>query len=109
MLRFMKNKILIPLLIAGALATFFSFSYSNADTTDDERRALVLKTVVKAINEGHYSARKVDDSLSNMVYNKVMAWDYEKKLKKGDNLILAAFGGGFTWGAVWVKWAYNSN
>lgn len=33
-------------------------------------------------------------------------WDYEKKLKKGDNLILAAFGGGFTWGAVYVKWAY---
>jgi 3-oxoacyl-[acyl-carrier-protein] synthase-3 len=39
----------------------------------------------------------------------LLLWDYEKKLKKGDNLILAAFGGGFTWGAVWVKWAYNSN
>ena len=36
----------------------------------------------------------------------LLLWDYEKKLKKGDNLILAAFGGGFTWGAVWVKWAY---
>ncbi len=35
-------------------------------------------------------------------------WDYEKQLRKGDNLILAAFGGGFTWGAVHVKWAYNS-
>lgn len=33
-------------------------------------------------------------------------WDYEKKLKKGDNLVLAAFGGGFTWGATLVKWAY---
>lgn len=33
-------------------------------------------------------------------------WDYESQLKKGDNLILSAFGGGFTWGAVWVKWAY---
>ncbi|MBK7909318.1 beta-ketoacyl-ACP synthase III [Candidatus Pollutiaquabacter sp.] len=31
-------------------------------------------------------------------------WDYEKQLHKGDNLILAAFGGGFTWGSVWVKW-----
>ena len=39
----------------------------------------------------------------------LLLWDYEKQLKKGDNLILAAFGGGFTWGAVWVKWAYNSN
>lgn len=34
-------------------------------------------------------------------------WDYENKLKKGDNLILAAFGGGFTWGSIWVKWAYD--
>ncbi|MBP6334422.1 MAG: ketoacyl-ACP synthase III [Bacteroidia bacterium] len=33
-------------------------------------------------------------------------WEWEKTLKKGDNLILAAFGGGFTWGSIWVKWAY---
>lgn len=36
-------------------------------------------------------------------------WDYEKQLKKGDNLVLAAFGGGFTWGAIYVKWAYDGN
>jgi 3-oxoacyl-[acyl-carrier-protein] synthase-3 len=35
-------------------------------------------------------------------------WDWEKQLKKGDNLILSAFGGGFTWGAIYLKWAYNS-
>lgn len=35
-------------------------------------------------------------------------WDWESQLKKGDNLILSAFGGGFTWGAVYLKWAYNS-
>ena len=35
-------------------------------------------------------------------------WEWEKKLKKGDNLILAAFGGGFTWGAIYLKWAYDS-
>lgn len=33
-------------------------------------------------------------------------WDYENQLKPGDNLILAAFGGGFTWGAMYLKWAY---
>lgn len=33
-------------------------------------------------------------------------WEWESKLKKGDNLILAAFGGGFTWGSVYIKWAY---
>ena len=33
----------------------------------------------------------------------------EDQLKKGDNLILAAFGGGFTWGSIYLKWAYDSN
>lgn len=32
-------------------------------------------------------------------------WDWQDQLKKGDNIVLAAFGGGFTWGATWIKWA----
>ncbi len=36
-------------------------------------------------------------------------WDYEKQLKKGDKLIFAAFGGGFTWGSAYLTWAYNPN
>lgn len=35
-------------------------------------------------------------------------WEWENRLKKGDVLILAAFGGGFTWGSVYLKWAYDS-
>ena len=35
-------------------------------------------------------------------------WDWESQLKKGDNLVLAAFGGGFTWGSIYLKWAYDS-
>jgi len=35
-------------------------------------------------------------------------WEWEDQLKKGDKLILAAFGGGFTWGSIYLKWAYNS-
>ena len=35
-------------------------------------------------------------------------WEWQNQLKKGDNIILSAFGGGFTWGATWLKWAYNS-
>jgi len=35
--------------------------------------------------------------------------DYESQLKEGDNIIFAAFGGGFTWGSIYLKWAYNSN
>jgi len=39
----------------------------------------------------------------------LLLWDYEKLFKKGDNIIISAFGGGFTWGTVWVKWAYNGS
>ena len=35
-------------------------------------------------------------------------WEWENELKKGDNIILAAFGGGFTWGSIYVKWAYDN-
>ena len=35
-------------------------------------------------------------------------WDYENELKRNDNIILAAFGGGFTWGSIYLKWAYDS-
>jgi 3-oxoacyl-[acyl-carrier-protein] synthase-3 len=37
----------------------------------------------------------------------LLLWDYEKQLKKGDNLVISAFGGGFTWGAIYLKWAYD--
>ena len=35
-------------------------------------------------------------------------WEWEPRLKKGDNIILSAFGGGFTWGAIWIKWGYDT-
>jgi 3-oxoacyl-[acyl-carrier-protein] synthase-3 len=38
----------------------------------------------------------------------LLMWDYEKQFKKGDNIILATFGGGFTWGSIYLKWAYDS-
>jgi 3-oxoacyl-[acyl-carrier-protein] synthase-3 len=36
-------------------------------------------------------------------------WEWESQLKKGDNLILSAFGGGFTWGSIYLRWAYDGN
>ena len=39
----------------------------------------------------------------------LLLWEWENKLKKGDKLILASFGGGFTWGAIYLTWGYNSN
>jgi 3-oxoacyl-[acyl-carrier-protein] synthase-3 len=38
----------------------------------------------------------------------LLLFDYESQLKKGDTIIFAAFGGGFTWGSIYFKWAYNS-
>ncbi len=38
----------------------------------------------------------------------LLLWEWENKLKKGDNVILSAFGGGFTWGAIYIKWAYDT-
>jgi len=35
----------------------------------------------------------------------LLLWDFQDKFKKGDNLILSTFGGGFTWGAIYLKWA----
>lgn len=37
----------------------------------------------------------------------LLLWDYEKNFRKGDNLIFSTFGGGFTWGSMWLKWAYD--
>ncbi len=39
----------------------------------------------------------------------ICLWEWEDKLKKGDNLVLAAFGGGFTWGSIYLKWAYTKS
>ena len=39
----------------------------------------------------------------------LLLYDYEQQLKKGQNLIFAAFGGGFTWGAAYFKWAYTTD
>jgi 3-oxoacyl-[acyl-carrier-protein] synthase-3 len=36
-------------------------------------------------------------------------WEWENQLRKGDNIVLAAFGGGFTWGSTYIKWAYDGN
>ena len=36
-------------------------------------------------------------------------WEYEDRLKKGQNIVLTAFGGGFTWGATLLKWGYDGN
>ena len=80
MLKFMKNKILIPLLIVVVLAAFFSFKYSHpGGQTSEQKRILVVETVMKTIQSGHFSPKSLDDTFSSRVYHKLVnEFDYEK-------------------------------
>ncbi|MBO3115292.1 ketoacyl-ACP synthase III [Winogradskyella sp. DF17] len=79
---------------------------------------LVAHQANKRIIDATASRIKLDDSKVMMNIQKygnttsatlpLLLHDYESQLKKGDNLIFAAFGGGFTWGSIYLKWAYNS-
>lgn len=81
MLRFMKNKILIPLLILGALAAFFSFRYSAKNVrSSDQKRKLIIEMVMAATEHEHFSPRQVDDTFSSRVYNKMMGYFDREKL-----------------------------
>lgn len=80
MLRFMRNKILIPSLILLILAGFFSFRYIKGDNTSDERKELVLETISDAIDKVHFAPRELNDSFSARVYDKLLStFDNDKK------------------------------
>lgn len=80
MLRFMRNKILIPALIITALAAFFSFR-KGANATDTEKHSkLIVETVYKALQSSHFSAKDVNDSFSSHVYHVLLdRMDYDKR------------------------------
>ncbi len=80
MWQFMKYKILIPLIIVAALAAFFSFRYSWEGEHKDQHKVLIVQTVMKTIQEGHFSPKPVDDSFSYRAWHKMLDnLDYEKK------------------------------
>jgi len=76
----MKNKILIPLLILGVLAAFFSFKYSSKSGQSSEtRRKIVIDAVMKTIDAAHFSPKQLDDTFSARVYHKfITEFDYDK-------------------------------
>jgi 3-oxoacyl-[acyl-carrier-protein] synthase III len=86
--------------------------------TADDVSWLVPHQANKRIIDATASRMGLDDSKVMMNIQKfgnttsgtipLCLWEWESRLKKGDNLILSAFGGGFTWGAVWIKWAYGA-
>ncbi|UZD23335.1 ketoacyl-ACP synthase III [Algoriphagus halophytocola] len=109
-------------------STVFKFAVTKmADVSAEimERNGLVGDDVAWLVP--HQANKRIIDATANRMgigFDKVMMniekygnttaatiplclWDYEKQLKKGDNLIMAAFGGGFTWGAIYLKWAID--
>lgn len=81
MLRFMKNKILIPLLIITALAAFFSFRNTGKDNDSDRKKILIEETIKKALQQLHFSPKQIDDSFSNMVYKRFLdRMDFDKRM-----------------------------
>ena len=109
--------------------TVFKYAVSNMadvstkilernDLTKDDVNWLVSHQANKRIIESTANRIGLDDKKVMLNIHKygnttsatlpLLLNDYEKDLKKGDNLIFAAFGGGFTWGAIYLKWAYNS-
>ena len=87
------------------------------DLTNDDVDWLIAHQANKRIIDATSSRMGVDDSKVLINIEKygnttsatlpLLLFDFEKKFKKGDNLIFAAFGGGFTWGSIYLKWAYN--
>ena len=85
--------------------------------TKDDVNWLVAHQANKRILDATAGRMELDDSKVLMNIEKygnttsatlpLLLFDFEKKLKKGDKLIFAAFGGGFTWGSIYLKWAYN--
>lgn len=108
--------------------TVFKFAVSNMaevaakimernDLDDKDVSWLVPHQANKRIIDATAKRMGLDESKVMMNINKygnttsatlpLLLYDYEKQLKKGDNLVFAAFGGGFTWGSIYLKWAYN--
>jgi carboxyl-terminal processing protease len=82
MLRFMRNKILIPALIVTALAVFFSFRYmgGEGEESNETENKTILNTVMAVLEQGHFAPRPIDDAFSQSVYDKTLEnLDYEKK------------------------------
>ena len=109
-------------------STVFKFAVTNmADVTAEvmERNNLTGNDIAWLVP--HQANKRIIDATANRIgigSSKVMMnierygnttagtiplclWDYESQLKKGDNLILSAFGGGFTWGSIFLKWGYD--
>lgn len=101
--------------VEGMVSTVSEVLRRNHLTTDDVRWIVPHQAnmrIINAVSEHlHFPIEKVMINIHK--YGNTTAatlglclWEYEKQLEKGDNIVLTAFGGGFTWGAIYLKWAY---
>ncbi len=80
MWKFMKNKILIPLVIVAGLAAFFSFRYAVDEEVDSSRSKLIIQMISNALEQNHFAAKDINDSFSQKVYNRFLErMDYDKR------------------------------
>ena len=88
--------------LTSAVVRYLVAHLANLRIIDARARGLGLeheKCMINIDRNGNTTAATIPSCL----------YDYEKELRKGDNLILSAFGGGYTWGAIYVKWAYDGS
>ena len=95
------------------LSMCFSQKYANNVEAWDNSTPHEF-TRIKQIDYPWWWSSKISSAKKWSTYGNTSAgtipiclWEWENQLKKGDNLILAAFGAGFTWGAVYLKWGYD--
>jgi 3-oxoacyl-[acyl-carrier-protein] synthase III len=86
----------------------------NADTIDwlvpHQANLRIIDATARRLGVNHDKVMIVIEKYGNTTNATIplALWEYETRLKKGDNVMLAAFGGGFTWGSVYVKWALDT-
>jgi 3-oxoacyl-[acyl-carrier-protein] synthase III len=99
--------------MAGTMAEVLKRNNMTIDDIDWVVPHQANKRIIQAV--GDFSGAPAEKVMVNIhKYGNTTAgtlplclWDYENQLKRGDNLMLTAFGGGFTWGSIYLKWAYD--
>ena len=113
---FMDGKAVFKYAVTCMTESVLTVMKRNNLTTDDiawvvphQANLRIIEAVAKEINIPLDKVMLNIERLGNTIAGTIplCLWEWEPKLKKGDNIILVSFGGGFTWGATWLKWAYD--
>ena len=113
---FMDGKAVFKYAVTCMTESVLTVMKRNNLTADDiawvvphQANLRIIEAVAKEINIPLDKVMLNIERLGNTIAGTIplCLWEWEPKLKKGDNIILVSFGGGFTWGATWLKWAYD--